>query len=170
MRRWEYSRGWKALALILNQVCAVVLVLSIAVSMFYVGNNGFWALQEDETFENTAYFQGEVREQIYRCIRAASRESKFEKDGAYDASLVLNVQEYASENQILHTKAEDGGLCYKLTDLLNWSLDGCEYSTLLKITYDDGKVGYISKSSMNYTEQDIYDGGTSVASVTVSNY
>lgn len=168
MRRWEYSRGWKALALILNQVCAVVLVLSIAVSMFYVGNNGFRALQEDETFENTAYFQGEVREQIHRCIRAASRESKFEKDGAYDASLVLNVQEYASENQILHTKAEDGGLCYKLTDLLNWSLDGCEYSTLLKITYDDGKVGYISKSSMNYTEQAIYDGGTAVASVSVS--
>lgn len=168
MRRWEYSRGWKALALILNQVCAVVLVLSIAVSMFYVGNNGFQALREDETFENTAYFQREVREQINRCIRAASRESKFEKNGVYDASLVLNVQEYASENRILHTSAEDGGLCYKLTDLLNWSLDGCEYNSLLKITYDDGKVGYISKSSMNYTEQSIYDGGTAVASVSVS--
>lgn len=168
MKRWEYSRGWKALALILNQVCAVVLVLSIAVSMFYVGNNGFRALREDETFENTAYFQREVREQIYRCIRAASRESKFEKNGVYDASLVLNVQEYASEDQILHTKAEDGGLCYRLTDLLNWSLDGSSYSTLLKITYDDGKVGYISKSSMNYTEQAIYDDGAAVASVSVS--
>ena len=168
MRRWEYSRGWKALALILNQVCAVVLVLSIAVSMFYVGNNGFRALRGEETFENTAYFQREVREQIRRCIRAANRESKFEKNGAYDASLVVNVQEYASEGQILHTKAEDGGLCYRLTDLLNWSLDGCAYSSLLKITYDDGKVGYISKSSMNYTEQAIYDGGSAVASVSVS--
>ena len=79
MRRWEYSRGWKALALILNQVCAVVLVLSIAVSLFYVGNNGFRALRGEETFENTAYFQREVREQIRRCIRAANRESKFEK-------------------------------------------------------------------------------------------
>ncbi len=168
MRRWEYSRGWKALALILNQVCAVVLVLSIAVSLFYVGNNGFRALRGEETFENTAYFQREVREQIRRCIRAANRESKFEKNGAYDASLVVNVQEYASEGQILHTKAEDGGLCYRLTDLLNWSLDGCAYSSLLKITYDDGKVGYISKSSMNYTEQAIYDGGSAVASVSVS--
>lgn len=168
MKRWEYSRGWKALALILNQVCAVVLVLSIAVCMVSVGNNGFSLFREDDVFENTAYFQREAREQIFRCIRAASRESRFEKNGVYDASLVLNIQEYAEENQILHTKSEDGGLCYKLTDLLNWSLDGCEYNTLLKITYDDGRIGYISKSSKDYTEQAIYDDGTAVASVSIS--
>ena len=168
MKRWEYSRGWKALALILNQVCAVVLVLSIAVCMTSVGNNGFRLFREDDVFENTAYFQREAREQIFRCVRAASRESRFEKNGVYDASLVLNIQEYASENQILHTKPEDGGLCYKLTDLLNWSLDGCTYNTLLKITYDDGRVGYISKSSKDYTEQAIYDDGTAVASVSIS--
>ena len=168
MKRWEYSKGWKALALILNQVCAVVLVLSIAVCMVSVGNNGFRLFKEDDIFENTSYFQREAREQIFRCVRAASRESRFEKNGVYDASLVLNIQEYADENQILHTKAEDGGLCYKLTDLLNWSLDGCTYNTLLKITYDDGRVGYISKSSKDYTEQAIYDDGTAVASVSIS--
>lgn len=168
MKRWEYSRGWKALALILNQICAVVLVLSIAVCMVSVGNNGFRLFREDDVFENTAYFQREAREQIFRCVRAASRESRFEKNGEYDASLVLNIQEYASENKILHTKPEDGGLCYKMTDLLNWSLDGCEYSELLKITYDDGRVGYISKSSKDYTEQAIYDDGTAVASVSIS--
>lgn len=168
MKRWEYSKGWKALALILNQVCAVVLVLSIAVCMVSVGNSGFRLFKEDDVFENTAYFQHEAREQIFRCVRAASRESRFEKNGVYDASLVLNIQEYADENQILHTKAEDGGLCYKLTDLLNWSLDGCTYNTLLKITYDDGRIGYISKSSKDYTEQAIYDNGTAVASVSIS--
>ena len=168
MKRWEYSKGWKALALILNQVCAVVLVLSIAVCMVSVGNSGFRLFKEDDVFENTAYFQREAREQIFRCVRAASRESRFEKNGVYDASLVLNIQEYADENQILHTKAEDGGLCYKLTDLLNWSLDGCTYNTLLKITYDDGRIGYISKSSKDYTEQAIYDDGTAVASVSIS--
>ena len=47
MKRWEYSKGWKALALILNQVCAVVLVLSIAVCMVSVGNNGFRLFKED---------------------------------------------------------------------------------------------------------------------------
>lgn len=168
MKRWEYSKGWKALALILNQVCAVVLVLSIAVCMVSVGNNGFRLFKEDDIFENTSYFQREAREQIFRCVRAASRESRFEKNGVYDASLVLNIQEYADENQILHTRPEDGGLCYKLTDLLNWSLDGCTYNTLLKITYDDGRVGYISKSSKDYTEQAIYDDGTAVASVSIS--
>ena len=85
MKRWEYSKGWKALALILNQVCAVVLVLSIAVCMVSVGNNGFRLFKEDDIFENTSYFQREAREQIFRCVRAASRESRFEKNGVYDA-------------------------------------------------------------------------------------
>ncbi len=152
MRRWEYSKGWKALALILNQVCAVILVLSIAVCMFYAGNNGFRLLREDDSFESTAYFQREVMEQIRRCIRAASRESKFEEKGVYDASLVVDIREYAEDNQILHTKQGNGGLCYKLTDLVNWSLDGCEYNTLLKITYNDGKAGYIAKGAQDYTD------------------
>ena len=63
MKRWEYSKGWKALALILNQVCAVV--LSIAVCMVSVGNNGFRLFKEDDIFENTSYFQREAREQIF---------------------------------------------------------------------------------------------------------
>lgn len=169
MRRWEYSKGWKALALILNQICAVVLVLSIAVCMFYVGNNGFRMLREDDTFENTAYYQREVLEQIRRCIRAASRESKFEENGVYDASLIVNIQEYVEENRILHTKPEDGGLCYKLTDLVNWSLDGCEYSTLLKITYSDETTSYIFKGTMDYTDEterpDNVDGTTAIQNV-----
>ena len=29
MKRWEYSKPWKFTALLLNQICAVVLVLSV---------------------------------------------------------------------------------------------------------------------------------------------
>ena len=31
MRRWEYSGGWKALAILLNEACAVILVLSVVI-------------------------------------------------------------------------------------------------------------------------------------------
>lgn len=31
MKQWEYSKPWKLTALLLNQICAVVLVLSVVV-------------------------------------------------------------------------------------------------------------------------------------------
>ena len=150
--RWEYAKSWKMLAVVLNQICAVVLVLSVAVCTFFAGSRGFSWVGSDESFESTAYYQSEVLEQIYRCIRAASRESKFEKDGVYDSDLLVDVEEYAQSSTILEGDPADGRLYYRLTDLLNWSLDGFETVTLMKLTYDDGSVGYLSKSSRNYTE------------------
>ena len=165
MKRWEYSKSWKTLAVVLNQICAVVLVLSVIVCTMYVGSNGFGWISRDQGFESTAYYQNEVLEQIYRCIRAASRESKFEKNGVYDGSLLVNVEEYAENNTILDGDPSDGGLYYRLTDLLNWSLDGFEAATLMKLTYDDGSVGYLTKGSRNYTEQSVYEDGSAVASI-----
>ncbi len=165
MKRWEYSKSWKTLAVVLNQICAVVLVLSVIVCTMYVGSNGFGWISRDQGFESTAYYQNEVLEQIYRCIRAASRESKFEKNGVYDGSLLVNVEEYAENNTILDGDPSDGGLYYRLTDLLNWSLDGFEAATLMKLTYDDGTVGYLTKGSRNYTEQSVYEDGSAVASI-----
>lgn len=165
MKRWEYSKSWKTLAVVLNQICAVVLVLSVIVCTMYVGSNGFGWISRDQGFESTAYYQNEVLEQNYRCIRAASRESKFEKNGVYDGSLLVNVEEYAENNTILDGDPSDGGLYYHLTDLLNWSLDGFEAATLMKLTYDDGTVGYLTKGSRNYTEQSVYEDGSAVASI-----
>ena len=163
--RWEYAKSWKMLAVVLNQICAVVLVLSVAVCTFFAGSRGFSWVGSDESFESTAYYQSEVLEQIYRCIRAASRESKFEKDGVYDSDLLVDVEEYAQSSTILEGDPADGRLYYRLTDLLNWSLDGFETVTLMKLTYDDGSVGYLSKSSRNYTEQSVYEDGSAVASI-----
>ena len=163
--KWEYSKTWKALAIVVNQICAVVLVLSVVVCTVYVGSSGFGWVGKDQSFESTAYYQNEVLEQIYRCIRAASRESKFEKNGVYDGSLLVNVEEYAENNTIMDNNPESGGLYYRLTDLLNWSLDGFETTTLMKLTYEDGSVGYLTKGSRNYTEQSLYEDGSAVASI-----
>lgn len=37
MKRWEYSKLWKLTALLLNQICAMVLVLSVVVCTVYGG-------------------------------------------------------------------------------------------------------------------------------------
>lgn len=69
MKRWEYSKLWKLTALLLNQICAMVLVLSVVVCTVYVGGSGFGFVGKDQTFESTGYYQDEVLEQIYRCVR-----------------------------------------------------------------------------------------------------
>ena len=97
MRRWEYSGGWKALAILLNEACAVILVLSVVICTLYMGSSGFGWPREEGGFENTSAYENEVMEQIHRCIRAASRESKFEENGIYDADQVIDVEEYARE-------------------------------------------------------------------------
>ena len=156
MKRWEYARPWKLAALLVNQICAVVLVLSVVVCTVYVSGSGFGFVGKEQSFESTGYYQNEVLEQIYRCVRAASRESKFEKNGVYDGKLLVNIQQYADNSTIGNGDPKDGGLYYALADLLNWSLEGMETGTLMKITYDDGTVGYLSKSFTNYTEQSLY--------------
>ena len=169
MKRWEYSAGWKTLAVILNQVCAVILVLSVIICTLYAGSSGFSMLEKDNGFESTAYYQTEVEKQIYRCIRAASRESKFENNGTYDAKLVVDIQEYMESGRILHGAAGEDRLCYKLADLLNWSLDAYEISTLLRITYEDGTIGYISQGEVSRSEQSVYDEeGKAVSSTAVT--
>ena len=170
MKQWEYSKPWKFTALLLNQICAVVLVLSVVVCTVYVGGSGFGFVGKDQSFEGTGYYQNEVLEQIYRCVRAASRESKFEKNGVYDGKLLVNIQQYADNSTIGNGDPKDGGLYYALADLLNWSLEGMETGTLMKITYDDGTVGYLSKSFTNYTEQSLYsEDGTEVGSISSMN-
>ena len=170
MKRWEYARPWKLAALLVNQICAVVLVLSVVVCTVYVSGSGFGFVGKDQNFESTGYYQNEVLEQIYRCVRAASRESKFEKNGVYDGKLLVNIQQYADNSTIGNGDPKDGGLYYALADLLNWSLEGMETGTLMKITYDDGTVGYLSKSFTNYTEQSLYsEDGTEVGSISSMN-
>lgn len=170
MKRWEYARPWKLAALLVNQICAVVLVLSVVVCTVYVSGSGFGFVGKDQSFESTGYYQNEVLEQIYRCVRAASRESKFEKNGVYDGKLLVNIQQYADNSTIGNGEPKDGGLYYALADLLNWSLEGMETGTLMKITYDDGTVGYLSKSFTNYTEQSLYsEDGTEVGSISSMN-
>ena len=170
MKRWEYSGGWKFLAVVLNQVCAVILVLSVIVCTLYLGSGGFEFFDRGERFENTVYYQNEVDEQIYRCIRAVSRESKFERAGVYDPDLVVDIEEYVQNNRILESVPGTDSLCYKLSDLLSWAQEGYEIETVMKITYQDGSVVYISKGTAERTEQSVYDEDGSVVSSSSTVY
>lgn len=168
MKQWKYAWGWKAAALVVNQFCAVAMVLSIVLCTIYVGSGGIGLLRQDRNFEDTEYYRNEVREQVYRCIRAASRESKFENRGAYDAAILVNLEDYVDNNRILDGGASREGVYYKLTDLLNWGLDGYAIGQLLRIEYQDGRVSYSMQGSYTQTVVSTYRDGHAVSSMAVA--
>ena len=169
MKRWEYSGSMKALAIFFNQLCAIILILSVVICTAYAGS-GIGIMGKNQSFESTGNYEKEVTEQIYRCIRAASRESKFETNGIYDGKILVDIEQYAKDSTIKKADNADGKLCYELADLLNWSLDGVETHTLMKLTYDDGTVGYLSQNAANATEQSLYDeNGEEVASISTTS-
>lgn len=157
MKQWKYAWGWKAAALVINQICAVAMVLSIGLCLLYVGIGGIGLLRRDENFEDTAYYQNEVREQVYRCIRAASRESKFENQGVYDAETLVNLEDYADNRRILTGSTDRDGVYYRLIDLLNWGQEGYFAGDLLRIEYQDGRVAYSSQGSYTRTVISAYE-------------
>lgn len=157
MKQWRYAWGWKAAAVVINQICAVVMVLSLFLCMLYVGSGGIGLLRQDENFEDTEYYQTEVREQIYRCIRAASRESKFESGGVYDKDILVNLEDYVTNNRILDAADTKTGLYYKLTDLLSWAEEGITTGELLRIEYQDGRVDYTMQDGYIQTVTNTYD-------------
>lgn len=168
MKQWKYAWGWKATALVVNQFCAVAMVLSIVLCTIYVGSGGIGLLKQDRNFEDTEYYRNEVREQVYRCIRAASRESKFENRGAYDAAILVNLEDYVDNNRILDGGASRKGVYYKLTDLLNWGLDGYAIGQLLRIEYQDGRVSYSMQGSYTHTVVSTYRDGEAISSMAVA--
>ncbi len=167
MKQWKYAWGWKAAGLVINEICAVAMVLSIGLCLLYVGSGGIGLLKRDENFEDTVYYRNEVREQVYRCIRAASRESKFENRGAYDDGILVNLQDYVDNNRILKTNTGRTGVYYRLADLLAWGQEGYSIGDLLRIEYHDGRVTYSSQGNYTQTVISTYKDGQAISSTAI---
>ena len=163
MKQWKYAWGWKAAGLVINEICAVAMVLSIGLCLLYVGSGGIGLLKRDENFEDTVYYRNEVREQVYRCIRAAGRESKFENRGAYDDGILVNLQDYVDNNRILKVNTGRTGVYYRLADLLAWGQEGYSIGDLLRIEYNDGRVTYSSQGSYTQTVISTYKVGQAIS-------
>lgn len=169
MKQWKYAWGWKAAALVMNQVCFVAMVLSIALCTLYVGSGGVGLLKQDENFEDTEYYRNEVREQVYRCIRAACRESKFENSGFSDTEEILvSLEDYVRNNRILSSENGRNGVYYRLSDLLSWGEQGYGVGELLRIEYHDGTISYGAQGNYTQTVVNTYRDGNTVSSAAIS--
>lgn len=139
MFKIRITNGVKTALVILNQIFALVLITVLIMTNSYGVNNGSWDdLLAHRNYEQSEYFRTQSLNQATRAIRAATRATRFEKNGVYDPQRLVNISEYANKG-ILTGEYEAGGLYYRLSDLLNWAQNGWSYS---KVEID--AEGYLS--------------------------
>ena len=124
------SSGMKTAIIILNEIFALLLIVVLILTSNYGVNSGSWDdLLTHRTYEQSEYFQTQSVNQITRAIRAATRATRFEKNGLYDPQRFVNIAEYA-EKGVINGEYDAEGLYYRLGDLLNWAQKGWTYSTV----------------------------------------
>lgn len=130
MFRKKIGNSKKLAILIGNQVFALMFIMVFMFAAVFGSRHGSWKdLLNRKTYEQSDYFQSQSRNQVTRAIRAATRSTRFEKNGAYDPERMVNIQSYAEENRIDGTQ-DSTQLCYRLSDLLKWAKEGWSYSVL----------------------------------------
>ncbi len=133
MRKIRYTTGTKILLVILQQIFAVLLVVSIVLlsALFdkkMLNTNDIL----DQSFVNSGYYSDVFQKTSQEIIRYVMLKEQFEKDGAYDEDKVIDVMSYAS-GRISTLKQTDENEAdgweelvtgYRLGDLLKWSASG----------------------------------------------
>lgn len=128
MFKFRISSGMKTALIILNEIFSLLLIAVLIMSSNYGVNSGSWDdLLTHRTYEQSEYFQTQSINQATRAIRAATRATRFEKNGVYDPKRFVNISEYAQKGVITGEYATEG-LYYRLGDLLNWAQKGWSYS------------------------------------------
>ena len=130
MRKFRYTTGTKVWLVILQQIFAVLLVVSIVLlsALFdrkMLNTNDIW----DQSFINSGYYADVFHKTSQEIIKYVTLKEQFEKDGVYDEDKVIDVMSYASgrigaAKQGGEGEKEEQGICYRLGDLLKWADNG----------------------------------------------
>lgn len=150
MLKIRITSGVKTAIIILNEIFALLLIVVFIMTRDYGVNSGSWDdLLTHHTYEQSEYFRTQSVNQATRAIRAATRSTRFEKDGVYDPDRFVNISEYA-ERGVITGEYDTEGLYYRLGDLLNWAQKGWSYST---VEIDsEGYLAFHLENASNVTE------------------
>lgn len=148
MLKFKLSGGMKTAIFILNEIFALILITIILLTSNYGANRGSWDdLLKHRTYEASDYFHTQSVNQATRAIRAATRATRFERNGIYDPDRLVDIEQYAARRVITGESGGDG-LYYRLGDLLDWAQQGFTYSSVT--IYADGTISFaLSEASDN---------------------
>lgn len=155
MHNLKYSKGVKAAAIILQTFFVVITVVSLSVCFSYQGSTkGTGDMLEGKKFTDSDYYESLVEDKIYELSDYVHLCSIFETDGDYDPDKLISVEDYVKRNVVYAVKdAVDGGIYYRVEDLIKWGKEGLVYENL---QVDSGEpVESRADSVLEYTK--VYD-------------
>ena len=133
MRKFRYTTGTKIWLVILQQIFAVLLVVSIVLlsALFdrrMLNTNDIL----DTSFVNSGYYTDVFQKTAQELIKYVTLKEQFEKDGVYDEDKTVDVMAYASGRIGALKEPEEDDIeeqtgfrsYYRLGDLLKWAAAG----------------------------------------------
>ena len=125
MRKWRYSVGMKAAALVAHQFLVSVLALCIMMLLMLFMRN-IWNFNEkrDVPYQDTDYFTQQFESMTLNLLEFIDLRRKFETNGSYDAEKEVNIWQYYDNQEVsgeANAKKDVEKLVYRLGDLAEWS-------------------------------------------------
>ena len=125
LKKWRYSAGMKAVALLTHQCLITVLALCIMMLiMLFLNNILNFNERSDILYPDTDYFAQQFESTAAEILEYTDLRRKFETNGSYDADKRVDIWQYY-DNQEIQGNATDRkkekALSYRLGDLAEWS-------------------------------------------------
>ena len=122
----------RGIVVCVNAAAAAVLAVGFVAGMRAGYGSETWKeILEGKNYVETAEFQEQAASSVYDALEAAVRDSRMEKDGQYDPQRIIRLRDYLDNGTIydeMPEKEKGNGICYRLGDLYQWSLEGTSYS------------------------------------------
>lgn len=138
MHHVRYSRGIKAIAIILQTIFVVIATIGLSVCFSYSGMmQGTEDMMDGKKFIDSDYYESMVEDELYELAEYVHLCSVFETDGEYDSSKPINVENYVKRNVVEpldFAVSEEGwemeGIYYCIEDLIQWGREGLNYENI----------------------------------------
>lgn len=153
MKKYRYSTGMKAAAVLFEEVCCVLLVVCIILVSTLMGRNMLELGTRNETrYTESGYYEGLFFDALSEVFTYEEYKERFETDGVYDPEQPIDIVGYAGyTNQgdmgVLGGSGLPGanedytGTFYLLTDLESWSKGMSEVELLVESIVSLGEDG-----------------------------
>lgn len=145
MTNMRYSTGMKVIAVVAQEIFAVILVLTIVILSVLLQKNILdFSDLKNKSFESSRYFSTKFQNATEEVFRFIDLRRKFETDGNYDDERIVNIWNYYNNQQVDDLSAlrlENAYMSnYTLGDLAEWSrgYTKSHYEFVSEYYLDDG--------------------------------
>lgn len=118
----------KKFFLLIGLLAAVILAGGLAVFIHTGYGKEVWKdVLEGRSYMETAEYEQKASEAVRDALAVMAESTRLERNGAYDPDRIIRVNDYLESGIIYDTVPESekkNGICYRLGDLYQWSLQG----------------------------------------------